>query len=144
MEVRAPQNQQEWDAYYDLRYRILRKPWDQARGSEKDNHEESSKHFALWDDTKILAIARLEMDETKIRAQVRFVAVETTCQNRGYGKNIMQAVEQHAKQQGVDVIFLNARENALDFYLHLGYHLIEKGHLLFGEIQHYKMKKRLK
>jgi ribosomal protein S18 acetylase RimI-like enzyme len=38
---------------------------------------------------------------------------------------------------------LHAREIAIGFYQKLGYQMIEKSHLLFGEIQHYLMEKTL-
>jgi hypothetical protein len=40
-------------------------------------------------------------------------------------------------------MILHAREVALDFYKKLDYELVEKSHLLFGEIQHYLMVKDL-
>ena len=38
---------------------------------------------------------------------------------------------------------LEARENAVPFYKSLGYHIEQESYLLFGEIQHYRMKKAL-
>jgi hypothetical protein len=38
---------------------------------------------------------------------------------------------------------LQAREKAIPFYERLGYKVVEKTHLLFGEIQHYKMRKEI-
>ena len=38
---------------------------------------------------------------------------------------------------------LNARENSVPFYESLGYVVYKKTNLLFGQIQHYKMKKAL-
>ena len=35
--------------YYDLRWRILRAPWKQPRGSEKDILEEDSYHLMVVD-----------------------------------------------------------------------------------------------
>jgi hypothetical protein len=31
--LQSPKSPDEWDAYFDLRWRILRQPWDQARWS---------------------------------------------------------------------------------------------------------------
>jgi predicted GNAT family N-acyltransferase len=39
-------------------------------------------------------------------------------------------------------MILQAREGAVKFYQSLGYKVIEKTYLLFGQIQHYKMEKR--
>ena len=35
----------EWDGYFDLRWRILRRPWDQQPGSERDVLDQSAFHF---------------------------------------------------------------------------------------------------
>ena len=32
-----PRTTQEWESYFDLRWRVLREPWGQARGSERDD-----------------------------------------------------------------------------------------------------------
>jgi tRNA-dihydrouridine synthase len=56
----------------------------------------------------------------------------------------MEACERVACERGDTKIILHAREVALNFYTKLDYKLIEKSHLLFGEIQHYLMEKELK
>jgi N-acetylglutamate synthase-like GNAT family acetyltransferase len=55
----------------------------------------------------------------------------------------MEVLEQEAKNRGVSRLFLHARESAIPFYLSLGYEILEKTHLLFGEIQHFSMEKYL-
>lgn len=141
LEIRTPQ-EQEWDVYYDLRYRVLRKPLDQARGSERNDGDTIGIHFALFEDGTLKAIARLDRhDDTT--AQVRFVAVESAEQGKGYGRLIMEATEQHAVKQGNTKMILHARDYAVEFYLTLGYTLIEPSHKLFGVLQHYLMEKNL-
>ncbi|NVK63687.1 MAG: GNAT family N-acetyltransferase [Flavobacteriales bacterium] len=142
IEIRSPQTELEWQAYYDLRYRILRAPLNQPLGSEKNDGDATGVHFALYEDGILRAIARLDKAEPRL-AQVRFVAVDDNLQGRGYGRMIMQATEEAAKQRGDTEMILQARDYAVDFYLKLGYTLIEKSHLLFGVLQHFKMSKRL-
>ena len=48
-ECRTPKSQQEFDQYYHLRWKILRKPLDQIQGSEKDELEGQSVHRAIFD-----------------------------------------------------------------------------------------------
>jgi ribosomal protein S18 acetylase RimI-like enzyme len=55
----------------------------------------------------------------------------------------MLFAEEISKNRGDKKIILHAREIALGFYEKLGYQLIEKSHLLFGEIQHYLMEKNI-
>jgi GNAT superfamily N-acetyltransferase len=141
LEIRKPQNH-EWDAYYDLRYRVLREPLNQVRGSERNDGDATGIHFALFEDHILKAIARLDRHEDTT-AQVRFVAVESTEQGKGYGRLIMEATEQHAAADGNTKMILHARDYAVDFYLRLGYTLIEPSHKLFGVLQHFLMEKSL-
>lgn len=142
MEIRAPKSEKEWEEYYDLRYRILRKPLNQPLGSEKNDGDANGIHFAIFENNKILAIARLDLQENKI-AQVRFVAVEENLQGKGIGKKLMFAIELHCKEIGFHKIILHARDYAVDFYLRLDYKLIEPSYKLFDVLQHFLMEKEI-
>lgn len=140
LEIRSPQTPEEWENYYSLRYAILRKPLGQPVGSEKNEGDKDGIHIALFEDGIIRAIARLDVSEPKI-AQVRFVATDSNSRKKGFGKMIMLEAERISKERGDKKLILQARENAVDFYLSLGYKMIEKTHLLFGQVQHYLMEK---
>ena len=140
MNIRTPTTEKEWEDYYDLRYRILRKPLGKPIGSEKNEGDKSGKHFALYSHNQLKAIARLDQAGREI-SQVRFVAVEENTQGQGFGKKIMRAVEFDSKKSGNQKMILQARENALEFYLKLDYKVIKKTHLLFDQVQHYLLEK---
>lgn len=142
MEIRAPQSAQEWQDYYDLRYRLLRQPWNQPKGSEQNEGDSTAQHFALYDHKKLVAVARLDAMGHRI-FQVRFFAVKQTEQGKGLGKRLMHVIEQAVHHQQGQKIILQARENAQPFYSKLGYQTVAKSHLLFGEIQHFLMEKQL-
>ena len=142
IEIRSPQTDAEWNDYYDLRYRILRKPLNQPLGSERNDGDSSGVHFGLYDEGVLKAIARLDQAEPQI-AQVRFVAVEQASQGKGYGRQIMQATEQTAQKRGDREMILHARDYAVDFYLRQEYRVVEKSYLLFDVLQHFLMKKEL-
>ncbi len=141
--IRTPETEQEWIAYYQLRYEILRAPWGQGQGSERTNDEAAHQHFAYFNTAnEILGVGRLDiLDNTK--AQIRFMAVASNLQKTGVGRQLMQQMENIAKAAGIQTIDLHAREQAMDFYKKLGYQYIEKSHLLFSEIQHHLMSKQL-
>lgn len=141
MEIRTPITPKEWDAYYDLRYRLLREPLGKPIGSERNDGDLTGRHLALYDNG-LKAIARLDKAESG-DAQVRFVAVEKDQQGKGYGKMIMLKAEELARGSGKSKMILHARDYAVDFYLSLGYKVVEKSHLLFGVLQHYLMEKVL-
>lgn len=140
MEVRSPQTEKEWEAYYDLRYRILREPLGQPRGSERNDGDATGVHLALYDGETLRAIARLDQAEPKI-SQTRFVAVDTSTRGKGYGRIIMEAAEQKSQEMGNEKMILHARDYALDFYLKIGYTNIEKSYKLYDVLQHYLMEK---
>ncbi len=140
---RSPKIAEEFEQYYQLRWQVLRQPWGQALGSERDNLEQESFHRMVIDENnKVLAVGRLEKT-SQYSGQIRFMAVCQSAQGQGLGRQIIEALEQQAKILGITDLTLNARENALSFYQKLGY--ISKGfsHLLFDEIKHFTMSKEL-
>jgi N-acetylglutamate synthase-like GNAT family acetyltransferase len=143
MDLITPTTAQHWQAYYALRFSVLREPWNQPLGSEVLQDEASAIHaMAVDEDEKVLGVARMHESSPK-QGQVRCVAVATGQQGKGIGKLIMRHLEKLAAEKGWQEIVLEARENAVPFYESLGYSIIEKSYLLFDEIQHYRMKKAL-
>ena len=142
IEIRSPKTDKEWVEYYDLRFRVLRKPWNQPIGSERNEGDASEQHFALYSDLNLIAVGRLDQCEEKKR-QIRFMAVEKSAQGSGYGKMLMIEMEKYCRNDKVNEIILHARESAIPFYEKLSYQLHEPSYKLFGEIQHYLMSKKL-
>jgi GNAT superfamily N-acetyltransferase len=141
MEIRSPQTPLEWELYYDLRYRVLRQPWNQLKGSERDEYEAEAMHFAVFQDLVIIAVGRLDVLSDSV-GKVRYMAVEEVFQGKNIGKVLMEFILMHCEQEHLNTIILHARERAVPFYERLGFRMVEKSHLLFGEIQHYLMEKK--
>ena len=142
MHITSPNTEEEFKQYYHLRWKLLRAPWNEPEGSEKDDDEDDSFHVIAKDNAQIVGVARLQNISPQ-QAQVRYMAVSEDYQGRGAGRKIMQHIEAHARKNGIREIFLHAREPAVPFYEKLGYQHVEKSYLLFGCIQHYKMNKVL-
>ena len=144
MKIIEPTTSEEFKKYYNLRYEILRQPWGQPRGSERDEGEETSIHRMIIDNNSgdALAVGRLQFNSTH-EAQIRYMAVADDLQGKGLGSQIISALEDVARGKGIQRINLSARENALQFYKNNGYEIVKKTHLLFGEIQHWLMGKEL-
>ena len=140
--IRQPNTEQEWEDYYNLRYRVLRAPLNQPLGSERNDGDKTGIHFALYENEQLQAIARLDQTE-KLISQVRFVAVENSSQGKGFGRLIMDATEKKSKDMGNIKMILHARDYAVDFYVKLNYSLIEPSYKLFDVLQHYLMEKNL-
>ena len=144
MKIIEPTTSEEFKKYYNLRYEILRKPWGQAPGSERDEREETSIHRMIIDNKtgNALAVGRLQF-KSEDEAQIRYMAVADDLQGKGLGSQIISSLEDVARGKGIHRIILSARENALQFYKNNGYEIMKKTHLLFGEIQHWLMEKEL-
>ena len=91
---------------------------------------------------EVFAVGRIhKIDEHT--GQVRFMAVESGHERKGYGSRLLKALEQAAREMQLPTLILQARENAIPFYEHHGDRIIDKTFLLFDEIQHFRMRKRL-
>jgi N-acetylglutamate synthase-like GNAT family acetyltransferase len=144
VKIIEPNSSAEFEQYYNLRYEVLRKPWLQPKGSEKDDDDKSSIHRMIIDESngKAVAVGRLQFN-TSEEAQIRYMAVSDNYQLKGYGNIIVKTLEDIALNKGIRNIILQARENALKFYWKNGYEIIEKSYLLFDEIQHWLMVKKI-
>ena len=144
MLIRPPANESEFAAYYDLRWRILRKPWSQPRGSEKDEFETEAFHVAAWTESgDVIAVGRLHRVSGDC-AQIRYMAVDPSQRSRGFGAAILLELESLAVKSGFREIKLHARDQAVQFYRTHGYELMGRSHLLFGVIEHFEMRKRIR
>ena len=141
LELATPISDEDWNRYYDLRWQVLRKPWNQPRGSERDDLDATAFHLMLRDQSgDVVAIGRLHLNSPE-EAQVRYMAVQDPWQGRGLGGRILQGLEQQARDQSVRCIVLNAREGAINFYLKRGYLIEGPAETLFGAIHHVRMGK---
>jgi predicted GNAT family N-acyltransferase len=139
----SPQSEAEWDDYFDLRWRVLRAPWQQPQGSEKDDREAESQHLMIaGKDSRPLAIGRLHFN-TPAEAQVRYMAVDPAAQGRGLGSKILQECERRARAVGATSIVLNAREDARRFYLKHGFVVAGPAPTIFDAVKHVRMRKEL-
>lgn len=142
--IRKPKTKDDFLNYYHLRWKILRKPFNKKKGSEKDSKEFVSYHImACNEKNKVVAVGRIHKDCNK-KAQIRYMAVEKKYQRSEIGKSILEDLENYALSNSIETIYLNSRESALEFYIKNGYKIIEKSHLLFGNLQHWLMEKNIK
>ena len=143
MKVTEPVTAGEFDQYYELRWKILRAPWKQVRGSERVSDDETSTHLmVLCDDNKLIGVGRLHFNSIR-EAQIRFMAIDLPEQRKGIGTRLLQALEARAIEHGASSITLDARETAMGFYRKQGYSPQGPGHTLFNSIAHVKMMKEV-
>jgi len=143
MIFKSPQSQEEFKQYYQLRYQVLRKPWEQPLGSEKAEDDESATHGMICNEQGlVIAVCRLHLN-TPMEAQIRFMGVAEDYRGKGIGLMLLTEMEKMAVAQQARYIRLHARENAVPFYLKANYTIEKESYVLFNVIPHFEMIKTL-
>ena len=140
--IRPPESKEEWKNYFIFRWELLRKPLGMSKESLEDDLEDSSYHLmGVDDENNVIASGRVHFNDNN-QAQIRYMAVKDNYKRKGIGSEIVTKLEDYASSKGAKKMVLNARENALSFYLSLGY--LEKGPYQSDTgIPHSKMEKDL-
>ena len=140
--IRPPESKEEWKNYFIFRWELLRKPLGMSKESLEDDLEDSSYHLMGIDyENNGIASGRVHFNDNN-QAQIRYMAVKDSYKRKGIGSEIVTKLEEYASSKGAKKMVLNARENALSFYLSLGYS--EKGPYQSDTgIPHSKMEKDL-
>ena len=140
--IKSPETESEWESYFNFRWEKLRKPLGMPKDTLKDDKEQDSCHLIAVDsDEEVVGTGRLHFN-SKQEGQIRYMAVNESIQRKGLGSSIVLELEMMAKKKGAKKMVLNARENALNFYLSLGYKEIEPHESDTG-IPHTTMSKEL-
>jgi predicted GNAT family N-acyltransferase len=143
MLIVEPASAEDFRQYYELRWKILRAPWRQPRGSERDPLDKDSTHLMLIDNTRrVTGVGRLHFNSIR-EAQIRYMAIAAIHQRSGLGRCLLEALEHRAQVLGAASIVLDARESALGFYRKYGYTVQGNGHVLFDRIAHVRMVKQI-
>ena len=141
MIVRPPNTPEEFQRYRDLRWKILRAPYNQPRITEQDD-----------DGIKDYPIMVCEIDGIPIgvgrahfisedEAQIRSISVEPEWEGKGIGSIVLKELEKIVSEKGAKRIIIHARNNAIEFYKKNGYREVETSYTLFDEIEHTLMEK---
>ena len=141
--IRSPKTKEEYNLMSDLKWRVLREPWDQPR--------ESGKFIDIKNGYQLIAIVEDEIIGTahykKINdtvAIVKDVVVKKKYRRRGVARNLMEALEITASKQGLNYLVLQAREGTITIFKKLGYDSVGEGPLLFGIMKQEKMTKKIR
>ncbi|GEO25435.1 acetyltransferase [Alicyclobacillus acidoterrestris] len=100
-------------------------------------------HVLVLDDAgRAVATARY-MPYDDDTAKIQRVAVLEPYRKGGYGRAVMNAIEQLAKRDGFQFAVLDAQCHAENFYVKLGYQKVSDTPFLDAGILHVRMKKQL-
>ncbi|ENY71688.1 bifunctional GNAT family N-acetyltransferase/hotdog fold thioesterase [Aeromonas diversa] len=140
--VITPHTDTELDAYYRLRWELLRKPFNLPLGSERDEYDSVAIHRMMLDEAdNPIAVGRLFVGGDE--AQIRFMGMLPEFRGRGLGARMVEDLEQRAREEKVKRLVMNARQEAVEFYRKCGFIEVGEGPVTFGRIPHRQMIKSL-
>ncbi|SCW34489.1 Predicted N-acyltransferase, GNAT family [Paenibacillus tianmuensis] len=109
---------------------------------EYDASPSAARHFLIKNGNEPAAAARWIMYDGKT-AKLQRIAVMKPYRGYGLGRQIIQAMEEDVRTQGVPTIILDAQTHAEAFYEKLGYKTISTEPFLDAGIWHVRMRKEL-
>jgi len=102
-----------------IRYRVFVQEQGVPQELEWDSFDRIAYHLILHLNNTPVGTARLFTKEN--RSYIGRVAVLKEYRGRGYGRIIMKAIMEHAKNIGIKRIYLHSQTYIKDFYKKLGY-----------------------
>ncbi len=125
-----------------LRWEVLHKPL----GVPPDDpnifpEEENSLHLVALEGKEVIGCLIFHPN-TEGGGEIEPMAVSETYKGMGFGRRLVHALERALIKKGIREVVLFAREEAISFYHHLGFHLGGEKIIKFG-VSHVAMKKNL-
>lgn len=103
-------------------------------------HDEKSWHFvAVENEAVIGCVVLVPLNPEQTKTQLMQMAVETNQQGKGVGKLLVKDLLAFSKSKGIKEVVCHARDNAVPFYLNLGFEIYDDPFVEVG-IQHYHMR----
>jgi cystathionine beta-lyase len=128
---------------YDIREKVFIKEQNVPKEEELDGLDPACIHFlGLYENTPV-ATARVRYID-KDTWKIERVAVLKEHREKGFGKEIMENIENEAFKKKVTILILNSQKNAIGFYKSLGYESLSDDFFFEANIPHIKMQKILK
>ena len=108
----------------------------------------STKHFGIFIDNTLVGVTSLFMEHHsffnhEIQMQMRGMAVLNSHQKQGFGEKLLAACENYLINEKINLLWFNARANAVPFYEKLGYQIIGKSFEIGDIGTHFVMYKQL-
>lgn len=140
-EVVRVTSEADFEAALDLRREVFIEEQDVPEELELDGLDDGATHFLARRGDEPVGTARLRAYGDGL-AKVERVAVREPHRGEGWGRRIMAAVEEHAREAGYERIRLAAQVPVLGFYERLGYEVASEEFMDAG-IPHRSMEKPL-
>lgn len=141
----AVQNNEQLEMCLNLRREVFVKEQavpEELEVDEWDVPEANCRHILILTDGVAVATARLIRYDAET-AKMQRVAVRNSVRGQGYGRIVMEALEEQARELGFSYSVLDAQVTARPFYERLGYEAVSEELFYDAGILHVRMKKKL-
>ena len=106
---------------YPVRHEVLRKGKPIKTCQFKGDDNKNTTHFGLFLEDKLVGIISVFKEKNNLfsetnQFQIRGMAVLKVFQGKGFGAKLVKEAENHCVNLNADLIWFNARENAVPFY----------------------------
>ena len=134
---------------YPVRHEVLRKGKPIETCQFKGDDDENTIHFGLYQNERLIGIISIFKEKNDLfsetnQFQIRGMAVLEEFQGKGFGAELVREAENHCISLNTDLIWFNARENAVPFYKKLNYIIIGDSFLIPDVGIHFAMYKKIR
>ena len=134
---------------YPVRHEVLRKGKPIETCQFKGDDDENTVHLGLYQNERLIGIISIFKEKNDLfsetnQFQIRGMAVLEEFQGKGFGAELVKEAENHCISLNTDLIWFNARENAVPFYKKLDYIIIGDSFLITDVGIHFAMYKKIR
>ncbi len=127
---------------HPLRHSILRPHQPIEEMAYPFDDEEGSRHFGAFMNGELIGVASIYPEAqdgqmAKGHWRIRGMAVDTSLQGKGVGRQLVQACLNYANEKSAQTVWCNARTPAIGFYLSLGFNKVGEEFEIEGIGPHY-------
>ncbi len=140
MKVKIVENQKELEDAFSVRRTVFIGEQNVPEEEEIDQYEDEAAHFVLYHDGTPIGAGRFRLVDGY--GKVERICVLKEARKTGAGKQIMNEIEEYARENGIHKLKLNAQTHAIPFYAGLGYEVVSEEFMDAG-IPHKTMIKHL-
>lgn len=133
---------------YHVRHEVLRKGKPIETCQFKGDDDDNTTHFGLFLENKLVGIISIFKENNTLfpesnQFQIRGMAVLEEFQGKGLGAELVKKAENYCINLNTDLIWFNARENAVPFYKKLDYKIMGDSFLIPDVGIHFVMCKKI-
>jgi len=121
-ELVTPTSPREWQAYHDIRRRVLFEERGQFGVYDENRPDEKApNHYPklLVHQAEPVGVVRIDIENDV--AILRRVAIRTDVQRRGHGRTLLQLAQRFAEEAGCDRLASYVTPSAVGFYQSFGF-----------------------